>query len=474
MKAFKRTVSVLLSLVLVLGMLTIGISVSAAETNTVTVTSNLGDNYKINYNSNSQTVTVVYNLQSKYRVVNVQGIITFDSKVLRFKSYDAPILTTAGLVVNRQKATQGRLPFNASSAQGLDYSKKDAVITVVFDIIGSGNTTVNLQYDVITANSASTSGTTSDTDVELVNFSYINPDKTLYSTDAEPSVYPPAVSITDFLVNFAANMEGKIGVNFYYQIPDAYKGKTIKVVTSTDFLGEQEDILDSAHLASNGQYRVSYFVYSYMMADTITIKIYADDVYLCSFNYSVRNYANSMKNSSNVKMKNLALSMMNYGAASQIYFNHNTDNLANAGFDYPLEPVTADMIKSTYKFNPSELSAMGLTFANYTPEFASDTAIRLYMSGDVSSVTAKVKGETVEPQVSGNYKIYSIKNIFSYDIDTPQSITFTKGSLSSTIEWSVLDVCKSILSGAANSNEYKNLAMAVYRYNEAANAYFGK
>ena len=58
MKAIKRTVSVLLSLMLVLGMMTIGISASAAGISTVTVTSNLGDNGTVKIDENTQTVTV--------------------------------------------------------------------------------------------------------------------------------------------------------------------------------------------------------------------------------------------------------------------------------------------------------------------------------------------------------------------------------------------------------------------------------
>lgn len=466
MKAFKRTVSVLLSLVLVLGMLTIGISVSAAETNTVTVTSNLGDNYKVNYTSTSETVTVTYNLQSKYRVVNVQGVITFDPKVLRFKSYDAPTLSTANLVLNRQKATQGRLPLNASSAQGLDYTTKDTFITVVFDIIGSGNTTVNMQYDVITANTASAAGTTSATDVELVNFSYINPDKTLFSTDAEPSVYPPAipdVTIRDFLKSVALSLEGKIGVMFTFQIPDSCKGHNIKVVTTTEQLGEQEDILTDSNLV------VTYFVYSTMMSDDITATVYVDGVAVGDYTYQVKKYINGIKTSSNTKLKNLLFAMANYGASAQLNFGYNASDLPNAGIDYAIVPVDANSIPDTREYNRDEVIAMGLSL-NTALELKSDTAIRFTLS-NATVITATTNGKPIDPIVSGTSKTFVVGDIMSNQLQNPVSITFTKGSQSTTLKWGVFDACKTYLNGT--DEKMKTLASALYRYNEAAIAYFG-
>ena len=70
MKAIKRTVSVLLSLMLVLGMVTMGISVaSAAETKTITYTSNIGSAGTVTYTpGTSKQVTVTYTLKTSTTV----------------------------------------------------------------------------------------------------------------------------------------------------------------------------------------------------------------------------------------------------------------------------------------------------------------------------------------------------------------------------------------------------------------------
>ncbi len=83
MRAMKRTVSVLLSLMLVLGMVTMGISVASAAENTISATSNIAATATQTYTAGSGQVTVNYSLQSPKRIVDGQGVITYDTNVLK-------------------------------------------------------------------------------------------------------------------------------------------------------------------------------------------------------------------------------------------------------------------------------------------------------------------------------------------------------------------------------------------------------
>ena len=72
------------------------------------------------------------------------------------------------------------------------------------------------------------------------------------------------------------------------------------------------------------------------LGDTVYLACYAkltdgSYVYTKLAPYSPVQYATSqLKNSTNVQLKQLVAAMLNYGAEAQLFFGHNTDNLANA------------------------------------------------------------------------------------------------------------------------------------------------
>ncbi len=72
------------------------------------------------------------------------------------------------------------------------------------------------------------------------------------------------------------------------------------------------------------------------LCDTVYLACYArlkDGTYIYSklASYSPVQYAtNQLKNSTDVKLKQLCAAMLNYGAEAQLFFGHNVDNLANA------------------------------------------------------------------------------------------------------------------------------------------------
>ena len=170
MKAIKRTVSVLLSLMLVLGMVTMGISVASAAENTITYTSNIGaQGTKTYVPGTDKQVTVTYNLKTSTRIINAQAVVTFDPAVLKLA--DGQTAATVcpnipGATVNLTKS--GRVPFAASDfAGGYDFSAGGAFVTVIFDIIGSGNTTVNLAVDTLTGTTALNTSSANDVPVVI-------------------------------------------------------------------------------------------------------------------------------------------------------------------------------------------------------------------------------------------------------------------------------------------------------------------
>ena len=150
MRAMKKTVSVLLSIVMVLSVFTVlGITTAgAAETNTVTVTSNIGSGGDISYvPGTSEQVTVTFDFQTAKKLVAAEGVLTYDTNVLKLADSNTEATAmpnfTAGRMVNL--TNPGRIKFvNTDIQSGYDFSTKSVFMTVVFDIIGSGDTTVAL------------------------------------------------------------------------------------------------------------------------------------------------------------------------------------------------------------------------------------------------------------------------------------------------------------------------------------------
>ena len=181
MKKIQKKLSVVLAVMMVLCMFTaLPFSASAAEktsTNKISVTSNVTDPVSYEYNANTKQVVVTYNLQAKNMILNTQSTLTYDSSVLKLASTntrntDFPVF---GDTIVWNNKLDGRLPFNCTSLDLYNFKQKNVYCTFTFDVIGSGNTTVDLNVQVLT-------GTVADSYEELfegkdIDISYINYDE---------------------------------------------------------------------------------------------------------------------------------------------------------------------------------------------------------------------------------------------------------------------------------------------------------
>lgn len=178
MKKIQKKLSVVLAVMMVLCMFTaLPFSASAAETastNKINVTSNVTDPVSYEYNANTKQVIVTYNLQAKNMILNTQSTLTYDSSVLKLASTntrntDFPVF---GDTIVWNNKLDGRLPFNCTSLDLYNFKQKSVYCTFTFDVVGSGDTTVDLDVEVLT-------GTMADSYDELfdgkdVDITYIN------------------------------------------------------------------------------------------------------------------------------------------------------------------------------------------------------------------------------------------------------------------------------------------------------------
>ena len=169
MKKIQKKLSVVLAVMMVLCMFTaLPFSASAAETseetsagNKINVTSNVTDPVSYDYNAQTEQVVVTYLLKADHMIVDTQSSLTYDSKVLKLASTTTtntknkvfPVFQSS-IVWNPSLTNQ--VLFNCSSLYLFNFKSENVYCTFTFDVVGSGDTTVNLNVDYLTGTEADT------------------------------------------------------------------------------------------------------------------------------------------------------------------------------------------------------------------------------------------------------------------------------------------------------------------------------
>ena len=168
--------------------------------------------------------------------------------------------------------------------------------------------------------------------------------------------------------------------------------------------------------------------------------------------------------------------MLVYGARAQINFNHNTANLANQGLSYTLQEVTVDMVPSTASDMTESLDAYGLAYAGTTLVYLAKTSMRHYYTiVDLDKFLAvkdsiTFNGEKASYQMKDGKLCFELQNIAASDLGTVYTLRIDTNEY----RCSALDYVRNCLSASYAPYNTKQLVMATYWYNQAANAYFGR
>ena len=202
MKTIKKQISVLLAVMMILCSFTaISFSASAAETTggTITVKSNLCDSKTYNYTANDKQIEVTYYLQCDEMLLNMQGGIYYDSSVLKIADTNTAKTSIPGFAEGQYFVNfdlTNKALYNATSLNLYDFTTKGVFFTVTFDIIGSGDTEVNLDVDVITATTANSYDELAGaSDIDLVYYGNIASDKFTFAGEGKLVSKPSAATI---------------------------------------------------------------------------------------------------------------------------------------------------------------------------------------------------------------------------------------------------------------------------------------
>lgn len=257
-----------------------------------------------------------------------------------------------------------------------------------------------------------------------------------------------------------------LGVNFYLSIPDsAVANAQIKLT-----VGSGEPVTyNVADMTANGDgyYAVSTNIAAAQMADNINVVIVTDGTEVVNNNYTVAGYANEvLQNEKMSKYHDIVLNMLNYGAKAQLYFDHNTGNLANADNALTEEAV----VPTTVKELVVEGSVDGISLYGTSLLFQNKIAMRYYFSapGGVEDYTFQVGEASYEVQSNGELYYVQINGINPTDYDNDVTLEVSDGTDSLSVTYSPMHYVTRMCNKNSASDSLKALLRAMYGYHLAA------
>ena len=188
--------------------------------------------------------------------------------------------------------------------------------------------------------------------------------------------------------------------------------------------------------------------------------------------------------------RNMAKAILNYGTYSQLYFNVNTQELANKGLsdDAVASLSLDDVISATAREDVASLSNDYLEYIGSSLVCTAETGMKLYFVNRNNLSLQQIKNKydidilneyysrdgkcEYDVSLDGSLLCIKIKNLRSYQI--PLKYTVTLKSNYGTLK-GVVSPYSYIRKAAQSSNvKLQNLCKAMYLYNKAASEYLGR
>ena len=258
-----------------------------------------------------------------------------------------------------------------------------------------------------------------------------------------------ATGETDVLEGWSITLGDNIGVKFHLNSADYTVAATVNGAEVTPVISENV---------------VTVNVAAAQMNDTIVLTVKNGDEIVHTDEYSVREYAETILTGEYADyVKDMVKEMLNYGAAAQTYFNYNSGNLANAG--YELE--TAAAVPTEVPEITAEGALDGISLYGMSLVFRSKVAVRFYfnVSGNIADYTFS-QGTPVEK--NGKYYV-EVGNINPQDLANDITLSVNDGALSVT--YSPLNYIVRKYNNSESTDALKKLVQAMYGYHLEAKYY---
>lgn len=277
------------------------------------------------------------------------------------------------------------------------------------------------------------------------------------------------------LYGYNLSLAGDIGVNFWFKIADNYldPDNFIKfTVNGQEQIVKVSEASDDPSGSGAKIFRCS--VVAKQMSDTITAQFYTANGFPdgTSYSYSIKEYANYiLTHNYTDKDKNIAKTMLNYGACAQKYFNYNADSLANTVLPASDREVT---IKDYTTIQTGSGSQTYIEPLMVSLVLNTTVSLKLYFRpSDLEGLTVKSGNTVLEKTTNGEFVSVRIDNISAAAITSPIGIQFFSedNTFAGQTMYYPSQCIRLILSQPADDPVYtddlKRLVSALYDFNRA-------
>ncbi|MCD8018459.1 MAG: hypothetical protein LUF92_02405 [Clostridiales bacterium] len=273
--------------------------------------------------------------------------------------------------------------------------------------------------------------------------------------------------VSDVIVGKSIALDGVTTILIYVD-ESGLTSATIGSTTYTDFSD-----LDTEMVGDIDCYEFTQDVISYAMADDYDVILEVtntDDIsYTVTTTASVRDYADVLFESGSLdtQQEDILTALLNYGARAQIYFDYNTEDLANKNCDdtsTEISSVTVDDLssyKNTLVTNTGDL----ISLKSYDLECKANFVLMLKFSGSVEDLTVTVAGTDNAAYSCSTNGYYVLVELDATQLGDTLTVTLTNSDNTGTYSFttSALSYARTVIKN--NSSEYKtSLFQALYLY----------
>lgn len=283
-------------------------------------------------------------------------------------------------------------------------------------------------------------------------------------------------------------LEGKIGVNFYMDLPEIdgvnYEDSYMTfAITGSGTINERDDYDPTCTNPDGNYFGFTCYVGSMQMADKITATFHYGDGLTIEKEYSVKDYFLSYddnKDAFDAKTQTLIEAVADFGHYVQAFLMPQRG--LTFGEDYAemdklyTESYDIDAIKTAVANCEIERTHTDPDLKekiSFSVKLDSATTICLYytpVKGYTGSFSVELDGEEYTAKKDGSRYVVEIPNIAAHELSKVYEIVATTQNGSATVRVSVLSYVKLMLDSYTDSAAQK-AAAAIYSYAMAADAY---
>ncbi len=263
-------------------------------------------------------------------------------------------------------------------------------------------------------------------------------------------------------------LDGGIGICFYVNLTDE---EAENATLDFNWLDQSCSNVGLQYDPVTGFYKAVCSVAASEMSSKITATLKINNEVKATDTYSAKECADKLIEGCDETTSKLVKTMLNYGAASQVYFGVDTNNPANASLSAE-DNVIADVTPTMINVNtPKYTLPKGVKFAGATLSLRSETSLSIYISSKKPVTDAQCGDYTVETDKSGNYKVLRIRGIKAEDLGKDLTVTFTISDKQYSVTYSPMYYCRSVLMNSSADANLKTVVKAFYWYWQSAKEY---